>query len=58
MAMRWVHEHLFLFLTALLFVMMDLTGEVCLSLYLHWHSYVAGLAQSVYRLTADLPTDV
>ncbi|PSN44253.1 Transcription-associated protein 1 [Blattella germanica] len=28
MAMRWVHEHLFLFLTALLFVMMDLTGEV------------------------------
>jgi hypothetical protein len=29
MAMRWVHEHLFLFLTALLFVMMDLTGEVC-----------------------------
>jgi transformation/transcription domain-associated protein len=34
MAMRWVHEHLFLFLTALLFVMMDLTGEVCLSLYL------------------------
>jgi transformation/transcription domain-associated protein len=30
MAMRWVHEHLFLFLTALLFVMMDLTGEVCI----------------------------
>ncbi|GFG36813.1 hypothetical protein Cfor_08647 [Coptotermes formosanus] len=28
MAMRWVYEHLFLFLTALLFVMMDLTGEV------------------------------
>jgi transformation/transcription domain-associated protein len=34
MAMRWVHEHLFLFLTALLFVMMDLTGEVGSPLYL------------------------
>lgn len=29
MDMRWVFEHLFLFLKALLFVMMDLTAEVC-----------------------------
>lgn len=28
MAPRWVYEHLFVFLKALLFVMMDLTGEV------------------------------
>jgi transformation/transcription domain-associated protein len=28
MSMKWVYEHLFLFLKALLFVMMDLTGEV------------------------------
>jgi transformation/transcription domain-associated protein len=33
MAMRWVYEPLFLFLTALLFVMMDLTGEVHTSVY-------------------------
>ena len=28
MALRWVLEHQFIFLKALLFVMMDLTGEV------------------------------
>lgn len=28
MALKWVYEHLFMFLRALLFVMMDLTGEV------------------------------
>lgn len=28
MSIKWVYEHLFLFLRALLFVMMDLTGEV------------------------------
>lgn len=28
MAPRWVYDHLFVFLKALMFVMMDLTGEV------------------------------
>jgi transformation/transcription domain-associated protein len=28
MSLRWVLEHQFVFLKALLFVMMDLTGEV------------------------------
>lgn len=27
-ALKWVYEHMFMFLKALLFVMMDLTGEV------------------------------
>lgn len=27
-ALKWVYEHMFTFLKALLFVMMDLTGEV------------------------------
>lgn len=27
-AIKWVYEHMFMFLKALLFVMMDLTGEV------------------------------
>ena len=31
MALKWVLEHQFLFLKALLFVMMDLTGEVAYS---------------------------
>lgn len=30
MAPRWVYDHLFVFLKALMFVMMDLTGEVIL----------------------------
>jgi len=29
MSMRWVLEHQLLFVKALLFVVMDLTGEVC-----------------------------
>lgn len=32
-ALKWVYEHMFTFLKALLFVMMDLTGEVSFCLY-------------------------